>query len=107
MRLEYSVLSTQYSGRTTASVDSWDKSASIAPPGAWPRAASRRDRLAPPARLGPRHPAGTSSRVQARLEQRLVGVDVAHAGHDALVEEDRLDAAAGPAQPFAPFGRVE
>ena len=33
------------------------------------------------------------SRVQPRLEQRFVGVDVADAGHDALIEQHRLEAA--------------
>ena len=47
------------------------------------------------------------TRMQPRLEQRLIGVDVADAGHDALVEQHRLEAAVGPAQLLAPFRGVD
>ena len=45
--------------------------------------------------------------MQSRLEQRFVGVDVADAGHDALIEQHRLQTARGRRQTLAPVGGVE
>src|SRR4029077_17539445 len=51
--------------------------------------------------------AAQAGRVQAGLKQRFVGVDIAYAGHDALVEQDRLERAVGLAQALFPVVGVQ
>src|SRR5438105_1477912 len=51
--------------------------------------------------------AAEASGPQFRLEQRLVRVDVADAGDDALVEEHGLEAAARAGQAFAPVADLD
>src|SRR5437763_1561558 len=53
------------------------------------------DRLAQAVRLGGAEAAAGAGGVEAGGEQRLVGVDVAHAGDDVLVQQHRLEAAVG------------
>jgi hypothetical protein len=57
-----------------------------------------RERIANPfperAELGPRQRAGSTKRVDARPPERLVGVDVSHAGSGPLVEERGFDGCA-------------
>jgi hypothetical protein len=49
--------------------------------------------------------AGRPQRVDARAEQRLVGVDVAHAGEERLLEEQRLDGPPVPGEALAQLFR--
>src|SRR3954451_5064552 len=63
-----------------------------------------------PPGLGRRQVAPRPQRMDARVPERLVGVDVADAGHDALVQEARLDrrrpaAQVGPEARRRPLGR--
>src|SRR5262249_54549226 len=51
------------------------------------------DRIVQAPRLGGAEVAATAGRMQAGLEERLVGVDVADAGDHALVEEHRVQTA--------------
>ena len=60
----------------------------------------RPDRLVEVALVGDPQRADRAERVQPRAPQRLVGVDVADAGHERLVEEQRLEPAL--ASPQAP-----
>src|SRR5262245_40930256 len=64
-----------------------------------------RDRLAQAVGLGAAQVAAAPRGVQPGAEQRLVGVDVADAGDDALAEQHRLDGALGAGQRRAPGGR--
>src|SRR5262249_11527674 len=65
------------------------------------------DRLAQALGLAARDLAPQKTRMQPRLEKCLVGVDVADAGDEPLVEQARLEIAAGLAQAVLPRGRVE
>jgi hypothetical protein len=54
------------------------------------------DRVAEPRELGAREPAHGPQRVDFGQEQRLVGIDVAHARDASLIQEPRLDRSGPP-----------
>ncbi len=65
------------------------------------------DRLAQALGLCGAERSSGATRVDSRTEQRLVGVDVADAGHPALVEQQRLDGRSPPAHHRAQVGGRE
>ena len=76
----------------------WRKSSIVAPPAASPARSASGTRRGQRVALRARERAGAAQRMDPRAEQRLVGVDVAHARDPPLVEQERLDRRAAPAR---------
>ena len=84
----------------------WRKSSIVAPLASIPASSASSIAVAQRGQLARRQRAGRAQRVDPGPEQRLVGVDVPHAGDPALVEHERLDRRASGRGPWPAGARA-